>query len=491
MSQKAVFSVIDQDRSRAKSLVSALRSFEEVEVILSGPNQWNTDEAMSQETTAAFVGLSADRTATNSLLQRINRDTPGLPLVVVGTDADWERRCAAEAPVMEMLECPINTNKLKDIVTRIMRQRSISAGPSSTRANNLFRSLVGQSAAIQQIQRLIDHVAVTDSTVLITGESGTGKEVVARNIHYRSGRRGGPFVPINCAAIPSELFESELFGHEKGAFTGAISRRKGRFELADTGTLFLDEIGDMPLAAQTKLLRVIQERVFERLGSNQCIETNVRIIAATHCDLEKCIIEKKFRKDLFYRLNVFPIEMPSLRHRCEDIPLLIDELRQRLKHDLGLDIDFAKDAMRCLIDNKWDGNVRELANAIERIAILFPGGKVHASDLPADLQNRRRISKLNLNAQSEAVTSVENSVPLSLPPDGLDLKSQLSDIEKEFIELALSATNGVVSKASTLLCMRRTTLVEKIKRYSIAVGDCAKDVDQQLQNVDQGRRYQS
>ena len=205
--------------------------------------------------------------------------------------------------------------------------------PSSSRKNTLFRSLVGQSHGIKEVRHLIEQVSSTEANVLILGESGTGKEVVARNIHYHSARRNGPFVPINCGAIPPDLLESELFGHEKGAFTGAITSRKGRFELAEGGTLFLDEIGDMPMPMQVKLLRVLQERCFERVGGNTTIRVDVRVIAATHRDLETMINDKSFREDLYYRLNVFPIEMPALRDRKDDIPLLLQELMTRMESE--------------------------------------------------------------------------------------------------------------------------------------------------------------
>ena len=228
----------------------------------------------------------------------------------------------------------------------------------------LFRSLVGNSRSIRGVRKLIEQVANSDANVLILGESGTGKEVVARNLHYNSNRREKPFVPVNCGAIPPDLLESELFGHEKGAFTGAISSRLGRFEMAKGGTLFLDEIGDMPLAMQVKLLRVLQERVFERVGSNKSIPADIRIIAATHHDLEKEIADGRFREDLYYRLNVFPIDMPPLRDRVEDIPLLINELITRMEHEQRGSVRFTTTAIAALCEYPWTGNVRELSNLI-------------------------------------------------------------------------------------------------------------------------------
>ena len=309
----------------------------------------------------------------------------------------------------------------------------------------------------------------TDSTVLITGESGTGKEVVARNVHYRSKRRDRPFVPINCAAIPSELIESELFGHEKGAFTGATATRKGRFEMAQGGTLFLDEVGDMPLNAQTKLLRVIQERTFERLGGNRSFSADVRIVAATHCDLEQRIEDRRFRHDLFYRLNVFPIEMPPLRDRGSDIPLLIDELRRRIRSDLDLEVEFSAGAVRKMQQGRWKGNVRELANLVERLAIMFPHGKVRARDLPQNFNIIPGQNYADSASETPDITTGDDdyTAALTLPPEGLNLKQELLHLERDAIRQALRCSDGVVAHAARLLRMRRTTLVEKMQRFSI------------------------
>ncbi|MGL4979207.1 MAG: sigma-54 dependent transcriptional regulator, partial [Plesiomonas sp.] len=261
--------------------------------------------------------------------------------------------------------------------------RHLASYPQITRKNSLFRSLVGRSHAVQHVRRLIEQVSPTEANVLILGESGTGKEVVARNIHYHSVRSSGPFVPVNCGAIPAELLESELFGHEKGAFTGAISTRKGRFELAEGGTLFLDEIGDMPMPMQVKLLRVLQERSFERVGSNKTLRADVRVIAATHRNLEEMIAKGEFREDLYYRLNVFPIDVPALRERAEDIPLLLQELLSRLTAEGAKSVHFTPRALHSLCAYPWQGNVRELANLTERLVILYPDALIDVSHLPA------------------------------------------------------------------------------------------------------------
>jgi sigma-54 specific flagellar transcriptional regulator A len=313
---------------------------------------------------------------------------------------------------------------------------------------------------MRAILRLIEQVAPFDTNVLILGESGTGKELAARHIHELSGRAEAPFVPINCGAIPAELLESELFGHEKGAFTGALSARMGRFEFAEGGTLFLDEIGDMSVQMQVKLLRVLQERSFERVGSNRTIRCNVRIIAATHRDLEAAIQGGTFREDLFYRLSVFPLQMPSLRERLEDLPALIEHLVQR---QAGAPIRLLPCAIASLAGNAWRGNVRELSNLLERLAILYPGQSIGAQDLP----ERYRGPATALPAMAMAAQAPEGALAGELPSGGLDLQSHLSVIEVGLIRQALTQADGTVAEAARLLRMRRTTLVEKMRKHRL------------------------
>ena len=326
--------------------------------------------------------------------------------------------------------------------------------------------------------------------MLILGESGTGKEVVARNIHYHSKRRSGPFVPVNCGAIPPDLLESELFGHEKGAFTGAITARKGRFELAEGGTLFLDEIGDMPMAMQVKLLRVLQERCFERVGGNSTIKADVRVIAATHRNLEDMIDDDSFREDLYYRLNVFPIEMPALQDRKEDIPLLLQELMTRMEAEGSMPICFTARAINSLMEHYWPGNVRELANLVERMVILYPNSLVDVNHLPTkyrysdipefqpefnrfvseEEQERDALSDLfsedfSFDQQDDLADNA--NAPQELPPEGVNLKELLADMEVNMINQALEAQGGIVARAADMLGMRRTTLVEKMRKYNL------------------------
>jgi sigma-54 specific flagellar transcriptional regulator A len=364
----------------------------------------------------------------------------------------------------------------------------------------------GQSAAIREINRQIHQVARHDSTVLILGESGTGKEVAARAIHDASPRASRPFVPVNCGAIPAELLESELFGHAKGAFTGAISTRKGRFEIAEGGTLFLDEIGDMSPTMQVKLLRVLQERVFERVGSHTPQRCDVRIIAATHRNLEESIQKGTFREDLFYRLNVFPLEMPSLRSRIEDLDLLIADITDRLAALDGVHVRLSAAATAALKQHRWPGNVRELHNLLERLAIQCGDRLVRVCDLPA----RYRPADWDPNAEEleadereapapaavptppfepapDAVTTETVAEPVALaaeavggisgcdvavlPPEGIDLRAHLDTIERQLIEQALRRTDGVVAHAARLLGLRRTTLVEKMRKFGLGASD--------------------
>ncbi|ULQ45639.1 sigma-54 dependent transcriptional regulator [Flagellatimonas centrodinii] len=344
---------------------------------------------------------------------------------------------------------------------------SADIAPSSSHAVTPRRApaLAGDAPSMQRIRRLIDQVAMHDTTVLITGESGTGKEVIAQQIHACSARADKPFVAINCGAIPGELLESELFGHEKGAFTGAITTRKGRFELAEGGTLFLDEIGDMPLPMQVKLLRVLQERSFERVGGSRTITCNVRVVAATHRDLEAAVNDGLFREDLFYRINVFPIETPALRDRLEDLPLLVTTLCRRLADQGRPAVSLDAEALAALALQRWPGNVRELANVLERVAVTVLGEVAGVDDLPG----RYRPPGLPAAAPSRPTGPRTEADPL--PAEGIDLREHLSRIECGLIREALGRANGVVAHAAQLLRMSRTTLIERLRKYNLSSAD--------------------
>ena len=436
--------------------------------------QWQPGENLPQ---AVIMAATAAHDKTLKEISLIKEKLgENMPVLLLTSNAIGDLPQNITSAIVTTVDMPVKYRQLVHALhlAEVYRESKISGGATSPM---LFRSLVGNSRAIVQVRKLIEQVADTEANVLILGESGTGKEVVARNLHYYSSRRDNPFVPINCGAIPPDLLESELFGHEKGAFTGAISARQGRFELAQGGTLFLDEIGDMPLNMQVKLLRVIQERVFERVGSNKSIKVNVRIIAATHRNLEEHIEQGHFREDLYYRLNVFPIEMPPLQQRVEDIPLLINELITRMEHEQRGSVRLTPAAITALGQYPWPGNVRELSNLIERLVIMFPYGVVDVRDLPEKFRghtaitdidpSQHHISSANLQMLEPETQATGIDTPQRLPASGMDLKEHLTNLEYSLIKQALDEANGVVAHAAKRLQMRRTTLVEKMRKYGL------------------------
>ncbi|MCL1061773.1 sigma-54-dependent Fis family transcriptional regulator [Shewanella benthica] len=412
------------------------------------------------------------------LFQSLAGKLPWQPILLLG-----QQDGINASNILGSIEEPLNYPQLTELLhfCQVFGQARRPETPTSANQTKLFRSMVGRSEGIAQVRHLIGQVASSDATVLVLGESGTGKEVVARNIHYISDRRDGPFIPINCGAIPAELLESELFGHEKGSFTGAISARKGRFELAEKGTLFLDEIGDMPLQMQVKLLRVLQERVFDRVGGTKPIKADVRVVAATHRDLELMISDGDFREDLYYRLNVFPIEMPALCERKDDIPLLLQELVSRVYNEGRGKVRFTQRAIESLKEHRWAGNVRELSNLVERLTILYPGGLVDVNDLPHKYRHidvpeyHVEISEEELErdalaaifSDEESIEIPETRFPSELPPEGVNLKDLLAELEIDMIRQALEQQDNVVARAAEMLGIRRTTLVEKMRKYGM------------------------
>ncbi|PIE42936.1 MAG: sigma-54-dependent Fis family transcriptional regulator [Gammaproteobacteria bacterium] len=462
------------DDKKCRDDISLILRFlgEEVVVLESEVLKAQLEESYhADEFVVAVVG-GAEKSITQAMDQ-IGAWEPGIPFIVMGEVDIAEVDQPIRGRVISSLEWPPRYNKFVDDIYRaqVYREQYLARTQrSAQREVQLFRSLVGTSRGIQNVRKLMAQVADKDVTVLITGESGTGKEVVARNLHYNSLRRNKPFVPVNCGAIPAELLESELFGHEKGSFTGAISDRKGRFELAEGGTLFLDEIGDMPLNMQVKILRVLQERTFEKVGGTKTLKTNVRIVAATHKDLEDMIKDGGFREDLFYRLNVFPIEMPALRERVEDIPLLINELISRMENEKRGSIRFNSAAIMSLCQHDWFGNVRELANLVERLAIMYPYGVVGLNELPAKFRHIEDVSE-PLKLEEDRLPASQGLVgldsPALLPVNGIDLKDYLANLEKSLIQQALDESAGVVARAAEKLRIRRTTLVEKVRKYDL------------------------
>ncbi|NLB06772.1 MAG: sigma-54-dependent Fis family transcriptional regulator, partial [Desulfobulbaceae bacterium] len=319
-----------------------------------------------------------------------------------------------------------------------------------------FGGMIGKSPAMRAVYQLIEKVAPTPSSVLITGESGTGKELVARAIHNHSPRKDAPFISVNCAALSEHLLESELFGHERGAFTDAVTMRKGRFELADTGTLFLDEVGEMPPQLQAKLLRVLQDKSFERVGGNTTLHVDVRILAATNKDLKDEVDKGHFREDLYYRLNVIHIHLAPLRERVDDIPALVSHFLEKNSRSLGRPLDISPEALRLLISLPWEGNVRELENTIERAAILCNSDRIEPEDVQPD--------------SSQLVNAHEWSTGLELHqfiPDNLSLAEVLNGIEERLVRKALDDTGHVQARAAEQLGITKSLLQYKMKKYKL------------------------
>ena len=482
--QKTII-IVDSDIDRREQLETVLSFVGEHYVCCSVESLANTFANVEHPLTVVLTGVLDEQSVA------CVKANPTCPFVL--HDVVDDHSLANCINVIGQLSKPLNYAQLTEIIHHCHQYHNKLPNKSAKNAAraDAFRSLVGASKAMQEVRFLIEQVAGTVANVLILGESGTGKEVIARTIHEMSTRSKAPFVPVNCGAIPGELLESELFGHEKGAFTGAISARKGRFELAEGGTLFLDEIGDMPQPMQVKLLRVLQERTFERVGGSKSIKANVRIVAATHQHLEDMIKSGDFREDLFYRLNVFPIESPALRDRQDDVPLLIQELVSRFEAEQGHSVRFTEKAIESLMEHPWAGNVRELSNLIERMIIMYSDQIVNVSELPQkyqhvdvdeyqpeypeELQEQEAIAELFAGFDYEdeeddvsTTSSFESSATNVLPTEGLNLKEYLADLEVSLIEQALSRSDRVVARAAELLAMRRTTLVEKMRKYNIA-----------------------
>ncbi len=374
-------------------------------------------------------------------------------VIITGERKDIRSAVAAlKRGVNDFLTKPYQFDELMHVLRKALEQQRLTAENAYLRSQleerYQFGGILGRSRPMQSLFQLLETVARTSSTILVTGETGTGKEVVARAIHHNSARRANRFVALNCSAIPETLLEAELFGHVRGAFTGATATREGRFEQAHKGTLFLDEIGTTSPALQMKLLRALQEREFERVGDNQTIKVDVRVIAATNSDLTRMVAAGTFREDLFYRLNVIPIQLPPLRERRDDIPLLVKHFLTKFSADTA--VHTSQSAMRALMAYHWPGNVRQLENAVERAVALCSGRQeITVADMPTEVQSV---------PESETLSFVE------FPDEGLDLPKYLASVERDLIHRALDRTQGNRNKAADLLRIKRTTLVEKLRR---------------------------
>ncbi|WP_414494077.1 sigma-54 dependent transcriptional regulator [Stenotrophomonas maltophilia] len=485
--------VLDNDAVRAERTVALLEFMDFNPRWVSDAADFDLGRQRQNDWMAVIVGSLDDNAASTALYNWLGGSSLPPPVLLADGDASAfaQQHGLHEANIWP-LETPLRHAQMEALLRRASLKR-LDAEHQAGAAQD--QGPTGNGPAVTALRTMIEQVAAFDTTVLVLGESGTGKEVVSRAIHQRSPRRDGPFVAINCGAIPADLLESELFGHEKGAFTGALTARKGRFEMAEGGTLLLDEIGDMSLPMQVKLLRVLQERSFERVGGNQTIRCNVRVVAATHRDLETRIAEGKFREDLFYRLNVFPIEVPALRERREDLSALVETIATQLARTGRGEVRFTLEALQALASYEWPGNVRELTNLVERLAVLHPGGSVRVQDLPARYRGDAALAAVATPAPAQPTASEERldlrsfsfhtpgsgnqpalehgiavnraAAPAALPDEGMDLRNHMANIELGLINEALERTQGVVAHAAQLLGLRRTTLVEKLRKYGI------------------------
>jgi len=398
------------------------------------------------------------------ILKKVKSDYPYSNVILITGHGSAETAVEAmKEGAFDYITKPVAFDKLEILITKALEKSNLVAENlylrQQLRGRFSFDNIIGHSPAMQQVFARLDKIVHTDSTILILGESGTGKELVARAIHFNGARRDKPFVAINCGAIPADLLESELFGHVRGAFTGAVSDKPGKFEQADGGTVFLDEIGTMPQHLQMKLLRVLQEQEVERVGGSKRTKLNVRVISATNAELEKEIKNGRFREDLYYRLNVIPIQLPPMRNRREDIPLLARHFLQQTCSEMSRPLmSVSPDAMRALEEYDWPGNVREMQNIIERTIALSDNDRIEKSDLPADIGGK--IDETKNQPGNPLVTDA-----------GIDMPGTINAIEARMIRDAMDLAGGVKARAANLLKVNRTTLVEKIKRHKLDVVD--------------------
>ncbi len=451
--------VVDDEEDRRKAIVDIL-TLDGFDVEQAG----SAEEAAEKLSQTAFDVLITDhnlpgKTGVELLEETLVRYPEIISVVITGYGTIETAVSAIEKGAYNYLTKPFKFVELPIMVRKGLKERQLRFENQYLRkqlnAKYGFNNIIGAGRAMNRIFELVDTIAGLNSTVLVQGETGTGKELIAKAIHFNSSRKDQKMVSINCGAIPENLLESELFGHVKGAFTGAVQTRIGRFEQANGGTIFLDEIGNMPPTLQVKLLRLLQEREFERVGGNSTVKVDVRIIAATSSNLEEMVKNGTFREDLYYRLNVIPINLPPLRERREDIPLLVQKFIERFCETHRLDLKtVSPQVMKALMSFEWPGNVRQLENIVERmVALTGNRPAILSSDLPTEIQNRESL----------------NFVPLiEIPEEGINFQNVVTDMERELIVQSLRKTNGNKKLAAKLLNLKRTTLIEKIKRIGLA-----------------------
>ena len=449
--------LIADDDKKTRDFVAAFLSYKGYQVLQACDGQDALEKVEANDVHLVITDLMMPRVNGLEFIKKLKAIRPDIVTIAYSAFANSEMTAnLLKAGAFFYLEKPFNLDDLETHVKRGLEHHTLQNQSFRTRPvlrnRSQLANIIGDSDKMLSLFELIEKVANSDSTVLLMGESGTGKELVARAIHDLSNRRSKNFVPVNCAAIPDELLESELFGHVKGSFTGAIATRIGRFEIADKGTLFLDEIGDMKPSLQVKLLRVLQNREIEPVGATHVKKVDVRIIAATNQHLEKMVASKEFREDLYYRISVIPIHLPPLRERRSDIPLLVNSFLEKFSHDKQRKISgIDKFALEILCAHEWPGNVRELENLIERLVILKGTGMITVNDLPEKYRGAVPVPT------SEAL-------PATLPDNGFCLNSAVEDFENQMIIQALERTRGNKKEAAILLNLKRTTLIEKLKK---------------------------
>jgi two-component system, NtrC family, response regulator AtoC len=446
------------DEQNARDALSLAIKRDGYSVIAAANGKEGIDALASNPVDIIITDLIMPEVTGMEVLRYARRHHPNVMVIMITGYASVETAIEAlKEGAFDYITKPIKLDEVKITLKKASENRNLLIEnlllKQQLKGKYTFDNIIGNSSRMQDMFKMMEKVLDTESTVLIRGDSGTGKELVARAIHYNGPRKDKPFVAINCAAIPNELLESELFGHVKGSFTGATANKAGKFEIADTGTIFLDEIGSMSTYLQGKILRVLQEKEFERVGGSKPVKVDVRILSATNVDLEKAVREGSFREDLFYRLNVIPIYIPSLKQRVDDIPLLVAHFIRKFNEKTGRNVKgLASGVMDNLTSYTWPGNVRELENVIERAATLTESEYIGTDALPHYLQGENRAGTF---------------INPWIPDKGTDLSSEVERFEKTLITMALDKAGGVKSRAAELLNIKRTTLVEKMKRLNL------------------------
>jgi len=449
--------LIVDDEKNYQIVLKTLLSQEGYEVLSAGDGITALRIFQDSDIDLVITDLKMSNMSGLELLERIKALNESVPVIIMTAYGTIDTAVEAmKKHAYDFITKPFENERLISTVRKALEnyrlRRENILLKDQLKGRFSYQNIVGKSKEMQKIFDIIQKVSPTKSSVLVTGPSGTGKELIAKAIHYNSVRKDGPFVAVNCAAIPETLLESELFGHEKGAFTGAVSSRKGRFELADGGTLFLDEVGEMSLGLQVKLLRVLQEMEFERVGGTKTIKVDVRIIAASNRDLKEEVKEGRFREDLYYRLNVIHIKIPALRERLDDLPLLVEHFLNKFRHPDEPPKRLSQEVWKVFYSYPWPGNIRELENVLERAVVLSNGEQITLSDIPEEIKGSKTPLELN-----------------SLIPPPMPLPQLLDKIEEELVKWALKRCNNVQAHAANLLGITKSLMQHKLKKYNIAL----------------------